>query len=333
MTRRIAILIVTLSLIAALTGGCVFCTPLTSRSGFRRMTLQTVEPAKGFWTVDRVLLIGIDGILTDGPDTGGMLSSPSTIIPLKDALKQAEKDDSIRAVVVRVNSPGGGVTASDVIYEELRRFKKKTGKKILFIMMDIAASGGYYIAMAGDRVMAHPTSVTGSIGVIAKFPAIEGLGSKIGLDMRVIKSGAHKDIGSMWRRFSNEERAILQKTIDEMYERFVKVVDEGRPKLTTDEVRRLADGRIYTAEQAKAAGLIDEIGYIPDAFEAAKKLAGISDAALVTYREPYDYAGHYYAESGASPSARQGSQINLLNLDLGQSLAGGLSPFHYLWVP
>ncbi|MBN1867006.1 signal peptide peptidase SppA [Candidatus Sumerlaeota bacterium] len=338
--RHLAILLTALAA-SVLTTGCVIHLnmPLARPSRGERLVLETLVKPDRFFTPDKVLLIGLDGVLTDAPDEPGSLSRPSVLVGLKDVLKRAEKDDSIRAVLLRINTPGGGVTASDLIYEELRRFKEKTGKRIVAVMMDLAASGGYYAAMASDRIVAHPTSVTGSIGVVAVFPGLKGLTSKIGVDMRIVKTGEFKDLGSMWRDFSPADREIIQKTIDTMYTRFVDVVATGRPNLSRVRILELADGRIYTAQQALDAGLIDQIGYIEDAFEAAKEMAGLSDAALVSYTPPYVYQGHYYAAAEAGGEALGGSgsapsQINLFNIDVARifSQPGG-GPFYYLWLP
>jgi protease-4 len=300
------------------------------------MVVETLIPPESRWTDDKVLLLAIDGVLSARADRGGWVSRPGTLVLVKDVLQRAEKDPSIRAVVLRIDSPGGSVTASDLIHAEIKAFKEKTGKKVVAACMGVAASGGYYVAMAGDRVLVHPTTVTGSIGVIGLFPDLAGLSGKIGFDMRVVKSGGRKDMGSMWRPFSEEERGILQAMIDEMYERFLSVIVEGRPGLEADTIRRLADGRVYTAKQAVEYGLADEIGYLNDAFARAKELAGLTDAALVTYRRPYGYRGHYYASSETADPARaaQPTEFSLLSLDLAPSAAfpeGG--PFHYLWLP
>jgi protease-4 len=334
--RDIARLVLAVAM-AALLGGCLTLS-LSGRRG-QRLVLETLIGAKGFWTVDKVLLVAIDGVLTDASDRPGMFSRPSVLVQIKDVLDRAEEDRTIRALLIRINSPGGTVTASDLIHSEIQRFKAKTGKKVVVVCMDVAASGGYYVAMAGDRVMAHPTTVTGSIGVIGIFPGLGGLSQKVGLSMRVVKSGELKDMGSLWRTFSEKEQAILQEMIDSMYARFLAVVEAGRPGLDGETIRRLADGRIYSADQALEAGLIDGVGYIEDAFAAAKAEAGLRDAALVTYKYPGGHRGHYYASAPAPPpaavdaSAAPLTQVNLLNFDAGSlGLVGG-ARFWYLWLP
>lgn len=305
------------------------------------LVLETLEKPKGFFVHDKVLLITLDGIISAGPTTSkGAFGAQrvSMLVKLKDMLDRAEKNTLIKSVLIKINSPGGGVTASDLIYHEIITFKERSHKPVVVICMDVAASGGYYVAMAADHVVMHPTTVTGSIGVIAVFPKAKSLGDKIGLDMRVIKSGKMKDIGSLWRDFEPEEQQVLQQMIDTMYEHFLDVVQAGRPRLDREVIRELADGRIYTAQQALEHGLADEIGYVDDAFTAAQRKAGLSDAALVAYKSRYGYRGHYYAKAPSGlprQTTNNTTQINLLNLDLGigQSAWQNGGPFHYLWMP
>ncbi len=329
-------------LVLTLCNGCVVNLNMGGYLSDRQdMVLETLEKPEGLFVQNKVLLIALDGIISAGPlaskgNFGGQ--HVSMLVKLKDMLDLAEKNHAIKSVVIKINSPGGGVTASDLIYHEIIAFKKRTGIPVVVICMDVAASGGYYVAMAADHVMMHPTTVTGSIGVIAVFPKAKGLTDKIGLEMRVIKSGNMKDIGSLWRDFQPEERQVFQHLIDTMYEHFLDVVQAGRPKMKREAIRELADGRIYTAQQALDNGLADEIGYVEDAFTAAKRIAGLDDASLVAYKSRYGYRGHYYAKApGGMPqqSSANTTQFNLLNLDLnsGQNNWKNGGPFHYLWMP
>jgi protease-4 len=334
MTARRAFQAVVILLTALLLAGCLTL-PMARRS--ERMVLETLIPSKSAWTAKKVLLVSVDGAIDDNPE-GGLFSEPSAVVKVKDALKRAEKDPTIRTILLRVNSPGGTVTASDILYTELKRFKERTGKKIVAVFMDVAASGGYYAAMCADRIVAHPTTVTGSIGVIATLPNLQGLSEKIGVEVRVIKSGNLKDMGSLWRGMSSQERELFQGLINSMYERFLAVVKEGRPKLDAQTIRNLADGRVYMAQEALEKGLVDEIGYIEDAFETAKSVAGIGDASLVTYTYPFGYRGNYYASAGMGSMrskfpAPAPTQINLLNLDLKAPFSNFRAPLYYLWVP
>lgn len=327
-----AIRAICLLLAALLASGCLLQVPLLSGADQRELSLETLMPAKHRWTEDKILLIPINGALSAEADTDGFLAEPSTLVQVKDVLRQAERRDDIRGVVLRIDSPGGTVTASDLIYREIQQFRSRKQIPVLAQCMDLTASGGYYVAMAATEVWALPTSVVGSIGVVATFPSIEGLGQKIGVHVEIIKSGEHKDIGSFWRRMSGEERRLLQEIIDHFHDVFVKVVDTNRPNLSTEQVRALATGMIYSAEQARQLGLIDHVGYPDAAFAKAKALAGVEDAALVAYHYPGKARKHFYArQDRTAPQATEGT---VLEFRLRESdLSWGAAPFHYLWLP
>ncbi|HZW37637.1 MAG TPA: signal peptide peptidase SppA, partial [Candidatus Deferrimicrobiaceae bacterium] len=192
------------------------------------------------------------------PVTGMIADSEATI----EQLKKFAKDDSIKAIVIRINSPGGGVGPSQEIYEEVKKLK---GKKIVLASMGaLAASGGYYIACGTQKIYANPGTITGSIGVIMNFMNVKELIEKIGLKGMVVKSGAFKDIGSPVREMKPEERELLQGVIDNVHSQFIAAVAEGR-KMDRESVARIADGRIFSGEQAKALGLVDALGNLEDA--------------------------------------------------------------------
>lgn len=190
-----------------------------------------------------------------------------------------EEDASVKGIVLRINSPGGGVAPSQEIYEAVRSFRK-SGKLVVASLGSVAASGGYYIACAADTIMANPGTVTGSIGVIFEFPYVEELLKKIGVDMEVIKSGRYKDAGSPTRKLTTEERALFQAVIDDTWEQFVAAVADGR-SMKPEEVKRIADGRIFTGRQAMNEGLVDTLGTFEDAKKMAKKACGLPDDAEV----------------------------------------------------
>jgi len=293
-----------------------------------------IQKPEGWFVSEKVLVVDITGILTSS-DRGGIFGSSENMVDeIKEVLKKAEMDPSIKSLVLRINSPGGDVTSSDILYNELKEFRKNTGKIVIAEIMGLAASGGYYISLAADKIYAHPTSLTGNIGVIATFPKLENLTSKIGIDFRVIKSGDKKDIGSLWRDFSSEEREILQSVIDEYYERFLSIVKESRKGLDQNSLRTLADGRIFTAGQALDAKLIDGIAYLPEAIKHARTEAGISDSRVVMYKRSNQYKENIYSTSDIStPSGSAQTQIGLINVN---TKGGILSPgpqFLYLWIP
>lgn len=256
-------------------GGCIHV-DLFSGKGVLQETTISGEGS------DKVLLIDISGTLTTSKDSG-IFSEPSLPARLKEELTKAEKDDHIKAIILRINTPGGTVTSSDILYHELQEFKEKRKVPIISSIMDMGTSGGYYVAMASDYIFAHPSTITGSIGVIMLTLNGQGLLEKIGIQPTAIVSGPKKSMGSPFRAMNDEERAIFQDVIDRLYARFLTVVEKGRPKLAAAKIRQLADGRIYTADVAKTEGLIDEIGYLDDAIERAKKSAKLSEARVVSY--------------------------------------------------
>jgi len=234
----------------------------------------------------------------------------------------------VKAIVLRINTPGGTVTASDIMYHELKSFKTSKNIPIVASIMDMGTSGGYYIAAAADAVLAHPSSVTGSIGVIMLTVNARGLLEKVGVEATAVTSGPRKDMGSPFRVMTPEEREIFQGLIDSFYQRFLTVVQEGRPNLQMERIKQLADGRIYTGDQAKATGLVDDIGYLEDAIELAKKKAEIAEARVVTYRRPGEYAGNVYSKLLAP-----GPLAGLGEMDVMAFVRGGTPQFMYLWMP
>lgn len=276
----------------------------------------------------KVLLLDLSGMISS-QDKDGLIPQPNMLETVKEELTKAAKDDKIKALVVRINSPGGTVNASDILYHELKEFKAKKQVPVVASMMDIAASGGYYLAMAADSILVHPSTVTGSIGVIMLTVNAKGLLEKVGVEASAITSGPRKDMGSPFRTMTPEERGIFQAVIDTFYQRFLTVVQAGRPQLSADQIKQLADGRIYTGEQAKAAGLVDDIGYLDDAIELAKKKAGLEAARVVTYGHRGEYQNNIYSRVFGTGSGLS----SLANLDLMSMVRGGTPQFMYLWMP
>ena len=275
----------------------------------------------------KVLLIEVSGVI-NSQEGEGLVPTPGLLAHFKEELTRASKDEDIKAVVVRINSPGGTVTASDIMHHELKAFKASRKIPVIASIMDVGASGGYYIAAATDAVFAHPSTVTGSIGVIMLTVNARGLLEKVGLEANAVTSGPRKDMGSPFRPMTPEERAIFQGLIDSMYQRFLTVVQEGRPSLSMEQIRKLADGRVYTGDQAKAAGLVDEIGYLEDAVEAAKKKAGITEARVVMYRRPGEYSNNIYSKVLGPNGWAAFGQLDVLSF-----VRGGTPQFMYLWMP
>jgi protease-4 len=310
-----------IGVIGLVLSGCTFNFPLFPGPGpLQEIQVDGTGKAK-------VLLIEISGVISS-QEKDGLRPAPSMIAGVKEQLTRAAKDENVKAVVLRLNTPGGTVTASDIIYHELKTFKANRKIPIVASIMDLGTSGGYYIAAAADTVLAHPSSVTGSIGVIMLTINARGLLEKVGVDATAVTSGPRKDMGSPFRTMTTEERAIFQGLIDSFYQRFLSVVQEGRPNLQMDQIKKLADGRIYTGDQAKASGLVDEIGYLDDAVNLAKQKAGLTEARVITYKRPGEYSNNVYSKLMApSPLA------SLANLDLMSFVRGGSPQFMYLWMP
>lgn len=224
----------------------------------------TNESSSGFSLSDgrRIASLELEGVISDSRS-------------FLDDLKEYGNRSGVGAVVIRINSPGGGVAASQEIYEGVKKFRRDSGKKVIVSMASVAASGGYYVACAGDRIYANPGSITGSIGVIAEWYNYGELLKWAKTQDVVIKSGVFKDAGSSTRPLTPEEKAYFQGLIDNMYGQFVSAVASSR-KMEEAAVRKLADGRVYTGQEAKAGGLIDELGTYQDAVAAAAKIAGIT---------------------------------------------------------
>jgi protease-4 len=231
-------------------------------------------------TGDAVAVVGLDGTITAGPQD---YFTTSGITPdrVRSLLDQAASNPSVKAVVVRVNSPGGSVVASDEIYNALLAFEKP----VVISMGDMAASGGYYISCAGDHVMAHPDTLTGSIGVISQFLNVQELMDKVGVEAVVITTGPRKDIGSPFRDMTKEERELWRGILDQVYEDFVSVVVESRG-LSAETVRDLADGSIYTGQQAQDLGLVDSVGTRQAAIDKAAELGNIEGEPRVIELRP-----------------------------------------------
>jgi protease-4 len=224
---------------------------------------------ESLWGNEKIAIIEIKGVILDPQ-------------PVVEKLIKFRKNEKVKAVVLRIDSPGGGVGPAQEIHAEVKKVQLE--KKVLVSMGSVAASGGYYIACAADKIVANPGSITGSIGVIVESLNVEDLFRKLGLRSTVIKSGRHKDIGSPLRKMTPEEKKLLQGVLDSVHEQFIRAVAEGR-KLPLEKVRGLADGRIFSGDQARTLGLVDDLGNLQDTIAMAAKMAGIKGEPEVIYPE------------------------------------------------
>jgi protease-4 len=307
-------------LAALLVAGCININ--VGAGGSAKLVEKVIYGTKG----PKILLIDIDGMISDlaAPRALGYGKRESMVSRVRAQLDRADEDDDIRAIILRINSPGGTASASEIVYSEIRRFKEEHEIPVIAQLMGVAASGGYYLAMSADTVRALPTTITGSIGVIFSGVSVSGLMEKIGIENQTLTSGPYKDAGSSLRRMSEEERAQLTSVLDSLYARFLEVVEAGRPDLSPEEIRGLADGRIFSAVQAEAKGLVDTVGDLPGAVELAEEKAGIENSRVIAYGRPGEWRENLYSMNATPDPA----------LSLWALLGPVSEPaFLYLWSP
>jgi len=322
--------------------GCISIDLLGGASG-KPLAESVVQGEDG----PKILLLDIDGVISgaEPPSSFFGLGTTSMVARVREVLDRASADDEVRAVLLRIDSPGGTATASEQIYTEIMRFKENRRVPVVAQLLTTAASGGYYIAMAADTVQAHPTTVTGSIGVIFTSVNFAGLMEKLGVEDQTITGGKFKDVGSPFRRLTPEERGQLQSIVDDLHARFREIVERGRPKLTPAEVGALANGRIYSAPQAFGNGLVDRVGTLEDAVDLIEDRLGVLSSRVVAYHRPGEQRRNIYTR------AMPGLPLRALSETSGVTGLGthAVSPerfatiglgdllrrpgFHYLWWP
>ncbi|MBI5725717.1 MAG: signal peptide peptidase SppA [Planctomycetes bacterium] len=290
---------------------------------------ETVVAQDSGWGVqDKIAVVDVDGMIMNSRRKGGLFGpgeNPMSMFVEK--IDKAQADPDVKALVVRINSPGGGVTASDVMYNRLLQFRQARKVPVVAVIEDVGASGGYMIACGADTIVAHPTSITGSIGVIVQTVNFTGTMKMLGIEARALVSGKHKDMGSMLKPYDEKDLAILQAIVDEFYKRFLDTVKKSRNRIEPPIVESLADGRVYTGQQAMDKGLVDKLGTVQDAVVLAKSMCGSQKVKLVIYHRPLGYKPNVYSQS---PDVAP--QANLINIDA-DSLAGLDHPqFLYLWT-
>jgi len=324
---------VCLSIVAALAG----CGPLTFTLGAgapdRELQTEVVETERGAHA--SIALVDIDGVLLNATPPSLLNPADNPVALLDEKLRVAADDDRVRAVILRLNTPGGGVTASDLMYRQVRRFRAETGKPVVALMMDVCASGGTYLACAADRIVAHPTTVTGSIGVLVQTVSVKPALERWGVQPEAITSGPNKDIASPLGELTPEHRALLQGIVDSYYQRFVDVVRDSRGMRVDANLEQLTDGRVITGQQAHDWGLVDEVGDLRVALQLAKREAGLKRADVVMFRRPLRYIGSPYATARAESPEPRAEQSPLSAIPGGRALdrwfesTGG---FYYLWT-
>ncbi len=263
----------------------------------------------------KVVVIPITGMIMLQNDNSGLFPSETAAQRALRSIRRATHDKDVRAIILQINSGGGGITASDIIYKALLDFKASSpDRKVVSIFGDVSASGAYYIAVASDYIIAHPTTITGSIGVLIQAMNIHELSTKIGIKDVTIKSGKNKDMLNPMGEINEEQRLIVQKLIDSMYARFVKLVAEGR-NLPIADVKKLADGRIYSADEALELKLIDQIGYWDAAALKTAQLLDVDEVKVYRYEQDFTFSSLFKAMQGWNPiqgMVREATQPKLL---------------------
>ena len=323
MIRSILLFITLLPMIPTLTGcmpGAFLIEPVAKPQRHKERVLES----GGVWVHQKIAIIDVDGVMINGSGAGLFGGGGNPVSDFVTKLRLAEKDSSVKAVVLRINTPGGSVSASDSMHHELMKFKEKTHKPVIATMLDMACSGGYYLAVGCDEIYAQPSTLTGSIGVIMKTLSYVDTMKMLGLKSETFKSGELKDMMSPTKSLTEKERDILNRMITDSYERFLAVILEGRDNLDDATLRPIADGRIYTAQQALDLGLIDKIAYPSEAIERAKELAGLKKAKVVMYGPSYLKQGNLYSSNDTGTP----SMLSLLPRFLKPSTGTG---FYYLW--
>lgn len=279
--------------------------------------------------MDKILMIPINGTITDQSKTEFLNTTPSTVQEVVAHLRRAEKDAQIKAVLLKIDSPGGSTTASDLLYHEILAFKQRTKMPIVAALMNVAASGGYYVALPADDIIAHPTTITGSVGVIFMRPYLAGLTQKIGVGMEVSKSGINKDMGSPFREQTETEKQIFQNITDQLGRRFIDLVNKHR-QIAPEDLKEVATARILLADRALELGMIDAIGYLSDAVARTKKKASLpQNAKVVVYRRSeFKDDNIYNLATRSAPSLP-----SAVHLDLLPQTAAAEAGFYYMWLP
>jgi len=240
-------------------------------------------PSRG--VKNELAVIRINGVITEYARNSGLFEyTEDPVSAVVNRLDIVKTDENFRGVLLVIDSPGGGVTASDILYNAVQEFKEETGLPVVAMMKQVAASGAYYVASAADYIIAYPTSLTGSIGVIVYSFNFNGLMEKYGVEYIAIKTGEYKDLMSPFRKTEQQEILWMQGIVEKMLDRFIDAVDRGRKNLTREDIVALADGKIYIAQDALGKGLIDGIGYFDDAVEILSQKAGVSGPELIEFR-------------------------------------------------
>lgn len=323
-----------------------------SRASDSRLTETVIASERGPGRA-KIVVIDVDGFLVNAERPGLLQTGENPVAWLDERLARAASDRRVAALVLRVNSPGGTVTASDMMARSLTRFREATGKPVVVLMTEVAASGGYYISASADHLVAHPTTITGSIGVVVQTVSFKPALDRLGIRAKTYRSGEVKDAGSPLSDPNPAHDPVFEALVEQFFGRFTDWVIEHRPQMTEAHRERVFDGRVISGLEALELGLIDELGDLEEAWHAAKRLANVDRADLVIYHRQGRPVGRPYlpgAEAGVGSVGRRlpdpsdggdrglltspsSMQINLLQINFDASLPMGGSGFYYLWLP
>ena len=311
-----------------LLGGCGtptgwLLTPVPIEQELEETVLMEDE---GWGSVGKIAVVDVDGVLTNSRNSGLFGGDENPVSLFVEKVDKATRDKAVKAVIVRINSPGGGVTPSDIMYQRLITFREHRRVPVVAIIEDIGASGGYYVACAADKILAHPTSVVGSIGVLVQTMSFAGTMRMLGVEAKAVVSGPYKDMASPFKPLDAKDLKVLQRLTNTYYKRFLQIVQKARPELTGERLQAVADGRIFSSQDAKVNGLVDDLGYMEAAVDLAKDLGRIRRARVVIYHRPLGYRANVYSAAPMPP------QINLVNISIPKVLDAGRPRFLYLWT-
>jgi protease IV len=323
------------ALFLLLTVGCsmpsLLIKPVGNTNELEEIEVQDGPRGRGLGKGGKIAIIEVEGMLVNARAGGGLLgfgAEENKLSLFTQQLERAEKDSGVKAVVLRINSPGGTVTCSDTMYQMVKNFRAKTKKPVIANTQEVAASGAYFVACGCDQIVAHPTSVIGSIGVIFETFEVSGAMSKLGVTSTAIKSGDLKDMGSPFKPLDPEARLVMQEMVDEYFARFVNVVRENRRITDQSRIKTATNGRVFSGVQALKLGLVDRNGLLTDAIDLARELSGARGAKAIMYKRPYGYGGSIYADTSIQPV-----RDNVMKLELPDSAMTRAPGFYYLWKP
>jgi protease IV len=298
---------------------------LQPRRNLDQLTQMTVTGGGNAECGPKVALLDVDGLLVDTNLTGPYSTGENPVDLFREKLDAIAADPQIRAVVVRIDTPGGGVTASDIMRHDLQTFREKTGVPVVAYLLEIATGGGYYVATAADAIHAHPTTVTGGIGVILNLYNLQDTMAQLNVFGQPIKAGELVDMGTSIHELTPDARKLLQAMADEYHQRFREVVQSRRPTVGAGDPTNF-DGRVFTATEARRRGLVDQLGYIEDAIAEAQVRAGVQNARVVMLRRPNDTVRAPYAITANNPPQGKWSPVSIPGLERSR-----LPTFLYLW--